>query len=283
MKDMAFGQYYPTNSVIHRIDPRAKLVFVLLFIIFIFFIVSYTSYLAVFIFLTATIIIARIPFRSILKSIRGVLFLVIFTAVLNLFLSSGETVYASWWIFTVSLEGINFAVKMALRLIFLVIATAILTLTTTPMELTDGLESLLKPLKYIKVPVHDIALIMSTALRFIPNLMEETDKIMMAQKARCAAIDTGKTTERIKAMVPILIPLFVSAFRRADELADALDSRCYKASPKRTKYKQLKFAWRDLIALLVIAALITLIMLDKYLWGNLDTVIYNFFSGLVNS
>lgn len=283
MKDMAFGQYYPTGSVIHRIDPRAKLVFVLLFIIFIFFIVSYTSYLAVFLFLTATIIIARIPFRSILKSIRGVLFLVLFTAVLNLFLSSGETVYASWWIFTISLEGINFAVKMALRLIFLVIATAILTLTTTPMELTDGLESLLKPLKYIKVPVHDIALIMSTALRFIPNLMEETDKIMMAQKARCAAIDTGKTTERIKAMVPILIPLFVSAFRRADELADALDSRCYKASPNRTKYKQLKFAWRDLIALILIAALITLIMLDKYYWGNLDTIIYDFFSNLVNA
>lgn len=283
MKDMAFGQYYPTGSVIHRIDPRAKLVFVLLFIIFIFFIVSYTSYLAVFLFLTATIIIARIPFRSILKSIRGVLFLVLFTAVLNLFLSSGETVYASWWIFTISLEGINFAVKMALRLIFLVIATAILTLTTTPMELTDGLESLLKPLKYIKVPVHDIALIMSTALRFIPNLMEETDKIMMAQKARCAAIDTGKTTERIKAMVPILIPLFVSAFRRADELADALDSRCYKASPNRTKYKQLKFAWRDLIALVIIAALITLIMLDKYYWGNLDTIIYDFFSNLVNA
>lgn len=283
MKDMAFGQYYPTGSVIHRIDPRAKLVFVLLFIIFIFFIVSYTSYLAVFLFLTATIIIARIPFRSILKSIRGVLFLVLFTAVLNLFLSSGETVYASWWIFTISLEGINFAVKMALRLIFLVIATAILTLTTTPMELTDGLESLLKPLKYIKVPVHDIALIMSTALRFIPNLMEETDKIMMAQKARCAAIDTGKTTERIKAMVPILIPLFVSAFRRADELADALDSRCYKASPNRTKYKQLKFAWRDLIALVIIAALITLIMLDKYYWGNLDTIIYDFFSNLVKA
>lgn len=283
MKDMAFGQYYPTGSVIHRIDPRAKLVFVLLFIIFIFFIVSYTSYLAVFLFLTATIIIARIPFRSILKSIRGVLFLVLFTAVLNLFLSSGETVYASWWIFTISLEGINFAVKMALRLIFLVIATAILTLTTTPMELTDGLESLLKPLKYIKVPVHDIALIMSTALRFIPNLMEETDKIMMAQKARCAAIDTGKTTERIKAMVPILIPLFVSAFRRADELADALDSRCYKASPNRTKYKQLKFAWRDLVALIIIAGLITLIMLDKYYWGNLDTIIYDYFSNLINA
>lgn len=283
MKDMAFGQYYPTGSVIHKIDPRAKLVFVLLFIIFIFFIVSYTSYLAVFLFLTATIIIARIPFRSILKSIRGVLFLVLFTAVLNLFLSSGETVYASWWIFTISLEGINFAVKMALRLIFLVIATAILTLTTTPMELTDGLESLLKPLKYIKVPVHDIALIMSTALRFIPNLMEETDKIMMAQKARCAAIDTGKTTERIKAMVPILIPLFVSAFRRADELADALDSRCYKASPNRTKYKQLKFAWRDLVALIIITGLITLIMFDKYYWGNLDTIIYDYFSNLINA
>lgn len=280
MKDISFGQYYPTNSPIHRLDPRAKLLFVLMFIIFIFFVVSYTAYLAVFVFLLATILIAKIPFGSILKSIKGVLFLVIFTAILNLFLYNGETVLASWWIFKISTEGINFAIKMALRLVFLVMSTAVLTLTTTPMELTDGLESLLKPLKYIKVPVHDIALIMSTALRFIPNLMEETDKIMMAQKARGAAIDSGKFHERVKALTPILIPLFVSAFRRADELADALDSRCYKACPKRTKYKILKASWRDLLAFLIIAALITFIMLDKYLWGNVDMIIFEFFKSI---
>lgn len=281
MKDVAFGQYYPTESCIHRLDPRAKLVFSLLFIIFIFFVVSYTMYAAVLLFLLTVTLLARIPIRSVLKSVKAVIFLVIFTAILNLFLYSGETVLAEWWVFSITIEGIHFAIKMALRLTFLVTGTAILTLTTTPMELTDGIESLLKPLKYIKVPVHDIAIIMSTALRFIPTLASETDKIMMAQKARGASIDTGKLHERVKALISILIPLFVSAFRRADELADALDSRCYKASPKRTKYKVLKFSWKDLVALLVIVALIVLIMLDKYLWGNIDNIIYGFFAGLV--
>lgn len=280
MKDVAFGQYYPTESCVHRLDPRAKLIFSLLFIIFIFFVVSYTMYAVVLLFLLSVTLLARIPIRSVLKSVKAVLFLVIFTAILNLFLYSGETVLAEWWVFSITVEGIHFAIKMALRLTFLVTGTSILTLTTTPMELTDGIESLLKPLKYIKVPVHDIAIIMSTALRFIPTLAGETDKIMMAQKARGASIDTGKLHERVKALISILIPLFVSAFRRADELADALDSRCYKASPKRTKYKVLKFSWKDLIAFLVIAALIVLIMLDKYLWGNIDNIIYGFFAGL---
>lgn len=258
------------------------MIFSLLFMIFIFFVKSYIVYLAVLIFLIATSLIAKIPLRSVFKSIKGVLFLVLFTVIINLFAYSKGTPIFHWWIFRMTWEGIDFACKMALRLIFLVMGTAILTLTTTPMELTDGIESLLKPLKYIKVPVHDIALIMSIALRFIPGIMDETDKIMMAQKARGAALDTGKFYEKTKAMLPVLIPLFVSAFRRADELADALDSRCYNATAKRTKMKKLKFSYRDIVALVVVASLITLICLDKYYFNiSLDATLWQIFKGWI--
>lgn len=279
MRDIAFGQYYPTGSVIHRLDPRAKMIFSLLFMVFIFFVQSYLVYAAIFMFIMGISLIARIPIRSVFKSIKGILFLVVFTALINLFVYKTGKVLAHWWIFTITDQGIHFALKMAFRLIFLVMGTAILTLTTTPMELTDAIESLLKPLKYIKVPVHDIAIIMSIALRFIPGLMDETDKIMMAQKARGAKLDHGKFYERIKALLPVLIPLFVSAFRRADELADALDSRCYNATPKRTKMKKLKYNWRDLIGLLIIAALITIILLDKYYFRTLDSLIWGLITG----
>lgn len=265
MRDMAFGQYYPTGSPIHRLDPRAKLIFSILFMVFIFFVKSYTAFLYVIIFLSIVTIISKIPPKIVLKSIKLVLFLLIFTGLINLFLYSEGNVLAKWWIFTITDKGIDFTIKLALRLSLLIIGTSMLSLTTTPMELTDAIESLLKPLKYIKVPVHDIAITMSIALRFIPTLMEETDKIMAAQKARGARLDNGKLHERVKSMVPILIPLFVSSFRRADELADALDARCYNATKNRTKMKKLSFSYRDLIAFLVLCVLIVLIMLDCYL------------------
>lgn len=288
MNDIGFGQYYPTNSPIHRLDPRAKLIFALLFMIFIFFVHSYTSMFAVFVFLLATTLIARIPIRAVLKCIKVVLFLLIFTGLLNLFLTKTGNVLASWWIFTITDEGISLAIMLTLRLTFLIIGTSLLTFTTTPMELTDGIESLLSPLKLIKVPVHDIALVMNIALRFIPTLSNETHKIMNAQKARGANIDTGKVHERIKSLVPILIPLFITAFRISDELTDALDARCYNATKHRTRLKKLTFTYRDLVAFIILTALICFIMVDKYYIGTFDSLlsgfdylIYNFFKGLI--
>ncbi|MGN0789409.1 MAG: energy-coupling factor transporter transmembrane component T family protein [Christensenellales bacterium] len=287
MKDVTFGQYYPAESVVHRLDARAKIIFSLLYMIGIFFVASYTMYLAVFIFLVSVVALAKIPLKLLFKSVKAILFILLFTAIINVLFYKPGNVLVEWWIIRITDEGINFAIKMMLRLSLLVMGTSLLTFTTTPTALTDAIESLLKPLTYIKVPVHDLAIIMSIALRFIPGLIEETDKIMMAQKARGANLDTGNFVQKIKAMLPVLIPLFVSAFRRADELADALDSRCYNASPNRTKMKVLKYEWRDLVALLIVVALFVAIMLDKYLVGGegifvgIDRLIAQLISGMV--
>lgn len=287
MKDVTFGQYYPAESVIHRLDARAKIIFSLLYMIGIFFVVSYTMYLAVFIFLVSVVALAKIPLKLLFKSVKAILFILFFTAIINVLFYKQGNVLVEWWKIRITDEGINFAVKMVLRLSLLVMGTSLLTFTTTPTALTDAIESLLKPLTYIKVPVHDLAIIMSIALRFIPGLIEETDKIMMAQKARGANLDTGNFVQKIKAMLPVLIPLFVSAFRRADELADALDSRCYNASPNRTKMKVLKYEWRDLVGLLIVVALFVAILLDKYLVGGegifvgIDRLIAQWLRGLV--
>ncbi len=287
MKDVTFGQYYPAESVIHRLDARAKIIFSLLYMIGIFFVVSYTMYLAVFIFLVSVVALAKIPLKLLFKSVKAILFILFFTAIINVLFYKQGNVLVEWWKIRITDEGINFAVKMVLRLSLLVMGTSLLTFTTTPTALTDAIESLLKPLTYIKVPVHDLAIIMSIALRFIPGLIEETDKIMMAQKARGANLDTGNFVQKIKAMLPVLIPLFVSAFRRADELADALDSRCYNASPNRTKMKVLKYEWRDLVGLLIVVALFVAILLDKYLVGGegifvgIDRLIAQWIRGLV--
>ena len=287
MKDVTFGQYYPAESVIHRLDARAKIIFSLLYMIGIFFVVSYTMYLAVFIFLVSVVALAKIPLKLMFKSVKAILFILFFTAIINVLFYKQGNVLVEWWKIRITDEGINFAIKMVLRLSLLVMGTSLLTFTTTPTALTDAIESLLKPLTYIKVPVHDLAIIMSIALRFIPGLIEETDKIMMAQKARGANLDTGNFVQKIKAMLPVLIPLFVSAFRRADELADALDSRCYNASPNRTKMKVLKYEWRDLAGLLIVVALFVAILLDKYLVGGegifvgIDRLIAQWIRGLV--
>ena len=264
LNDVTFGQYYPTRSFVHNMDPRAKLILVIAYIVAIFLADNFFGLAAVILFLLVTVAFARVPLGRVLRSVKMILFLVIFTAVLNLLFYGGESAYeplVQWWIITITYESIVNMLFLALRLTLLILGTSVLTLTTTPVALTDGLESLLKPLKYIKFPVHELALIMSIALRFIPTLMDETNRIVAAQKARGADFDTGGIVKRAKAMVPVLIPLLVSAFRRAEELGDAMDARCYSGAKGRTKYKKLRFTWRDLIGVLAVAALITGVVL----------------------
>ncbi|MDD4839684.1 MAG: energy-coupling factor transporter transmembrane component T [Clostridia bacterium] len=278
-RDLSFGQYYPTNSIVHRLDPRAKLLFTMLFIVSIFFVQTYFSYLIIAVFLFSVIMFGKLPLMSILKSVRTILFIVVFTAVLNLFfVKEGRILVqvqiAPWWLLRITETGVHSSIKLALRLVLLITGASLLSLTTTPMALTDALESLLKPLKVVRFPVHDVAIIMSIALRFIPTLLEETTKIMNAQKARGASFDTGGLFARAKAMLPILIPLFVSSFRRADELAFALDARCYNATDKRTKMKVQRFGWNDLFAALFELAFVVIIFLDRYYFFGLDKIIF---------
>ena len=228
-KDIAFGQFYPTKSFVHNLDARVKLLLTLLYVVGIFFIESYFGFMITIAFLLLTIICSRVPIMSVLKSIKGIFFLILITAILNLFLIKEGEVLVHWEIFTITKTGVHTTIKLTLRLVLLITGASILSLTTTPVAIADGLESLMKPLKYIKIPVHDMAIIMSIALRFIPTLFEETNKIIAAQKARGASFDTGGLFARAKAMLPVLIPLFVNAFRRADELSFAMDARCYNA------------------------------------------------------
>ena len=266
MNNVVFGQYYPTDSVIHRLDARIKLLAVILYIVTVFFIVDYVMYAALFLFVILVSIVAKIPLKVLLRTVRTIVFLVLITAVINLFFTKGEVLWAHWKFIKIYKEGVEHAVKLALRLILLMLFPSLLTLTTTPMDLTDALESLMSPLKLIKVPVHAIALIMSIALRMIPILMEETNKIMLAQKARGADFDTGGAFKKAKAMIPVLVPLFVGAFRRADELALAMDARCYSSVANRTKYKVMKLTLKDLVASFVCLAVFSLVFLNKYLF-----------------
>lgn len=269
MKDLTFGQYYPSDSVVHRMDARVKILLMIMYIVTIFFITSYFGYAVTLVVILAFSLVSKVPITKILKSVRRITMILVITALLNLFFVKEGQIIASWWIFKITDYGLNYAIMMALRLTFLVVGTTFLTLTTTPTELTDGLESLMSPLKYIKVPVHDIAVIMSIALRFIPTLMEETQKIMNAQKARGATFDTGHLHQRAKALLPVLIPLFVNAFRRADELAFALDARCYNATENRTKYKVQKIKLSDIVGIIVVGGYLALIIVDKYVFGGL--------------
>lgn len=265
LNDVTFGQYYPTQSFVHKMDPRMKLLALIAFIVVLFVADNFYALGACLIVLIAALAASRVPLGRVLRSVKGILFILVFTAVLNIFFHSGETIYWQWGILKVTLEGIIFSIFLVFRLFFLVMASSVLTLTTTPVALTDGIESLLKPLKYIKFPVHELALIMSIALRFIPTLIDETNRIISAQKARGADFESGNIFKRIKAIIPILIPLLISAFRRAEELGDAMDARCYSGSKNRTKYKKLRFGWRDLIAVFIFAALIAgVILLNIY-------------------
>ena len=281
-KDVAFGQYYPADSIIHRLDARVKMLITLLFVIAIFFIKSYFGFMLTAVILIGIVLLAKLPMISVLKSIKGVMFIILFTAILNLFLIKKGEVLWSWKIFTITKDGVHTTIKMVLRLVLLISGASLLSLTTTPVALADGVESLMSPLKLIKVPVRDIAMIMSIALRFIPTLFEETNKIISAQKARGASFDTGGIFARAKAMLPVLIPLFVNSFRRADELAFAMDARCYNATDNRTKMKKAKFGVGDAFALLFIISYFVLILLERYYFPtvgiNIDQMI---FGGLV--
>ena len=252
-KGMTIGQYYQTDSVLHRLDPRVKLVATLAYIVSLFVVDSFVGYLFAGVFLFAMIRLSRVPFKYMVRGLRGILFLLLITMVFNLFLTPGEAI-VRFGIFTITKEGLLFAIKMAIRLTFLIMGSSIMTLTTTPNHLTDALESLLTPLKKLHVPVHEISMMMSIALRFIPILMEETEKIEKAQLARCADFDSKNLVKKIKSLVPLLVPLFIGAFRRANDLAMAMEARCYRGGEGRTKMKPLAYQARDRRAYAVLAA-----------------------------
>ena len=265
LKDITLGQYFPGDTVIHKLDPRTKLILVIVFIVALFLAVDWISYAFMFLVTAACIKVSTIRLKSILKGLKPLIFIICFTGILNLFYTKGGTVLLDWWIFTITTEGIKRAFLMVVRIMLLITGTFLLTYTTSPIALTDGLEILLNPLKKIKVPVHEMSMIMSMALRFIPTLIEETDKIMSAQKARGADFSTGKITDRAKALLPLLVPLFVSSFRRADELAVAMESRCYHGGEGRTRMNSLRMARRDVFAFLAGAVVLgTMIAMNVY-------------------
>ena len=268
MSDVSFGQYYPANSFAHKLDSRFKLIFLIVYIVCIFLCKTFAGLGICAAALLVCVLSSRVPFGKIIKSMKAIVFLLLFTAILNVFFytpKAGETPLWSWQFIEIYAGGLRAAAFLIVRLFLLVMGSSLLTLTTTPVSLTDGIESLLSPLKLLKVPVHDIALIMSIALRFIPILTDETARIMNAQKARGADFETGGLGKRVKAIVPILIPLLISAFRRADELGDAMDARCYAGSKTRTKYKKLRFTWRDLLGAVFMLALLAGVILLKIL------------------
>ncbi len=255
IKDITIGQFFPGNSVIHRMDPRAKLLLDILFLVILFTTQKFTGILVGLLFIIICYAIAQIKVVMIFRSIKPILPLIIFTAILNMLFIKGEEPLFSWWIISIYPEGIRTAAFMLLRILTLIIGMSLLTYTTSPIMLTDAIERLLSPLKKIRFPVHELSMMMTIALRFIPTLVEETDKIMSAQKARGADMDSGNILKRAKALVPVLIPLFVSAFKRANELATAMECRCYHGGEGRTRLKQLKTAPRDYIAALIMLAL----------------------------
>jgi len=262
LKDITLGQYFPGNSPVHRLDPRTKLVILVVYIVALFLAVSWISYGTMFLFLAICVAISRIPLKALVHGMKPLVFILVFTGILNVFFTPGQTVLVSFWGISITSEGIIRAVLMMLRILMLITGTFLLTYTTSPIALTDGLESLLSPLKAIKVPVHELSMMMCIALRFIPTLIEETDKIMCAQKARGADFESGSLINRVKALVPILVPLFISAFRRADELATAMECRCYHGGDGRTKMKLLRYRMLDFesycLAAVVLAAVIVL-------------------------
>lgn len=255
LRDITLGQYFPGHTVIHRLDPRTKILLVLVYIVALFIAKSIASYGVCLLALILFVSLAKIRLSALLKGLKPLLFVIILTAVLNIFYTPG-TVLVKWWIFRITKEGLIKAGFMALRIVLLVMGTFMLTYTTSPIMLTYGLEQLLGPLKKLHVPVHELAMMMSMALRLIPTLIEETDKIMSAQKARGAEFDTGNLIQKAKALLPILIPLFVSSFRRADELAVAMESRCYHGGEGRTRLRNLKLEARDAGAFLLTALML---------------------------
>lgn len=251
IRDITIGQYYPTDSILHRLDPRVKLIGTFAFIVSLFVFNTFYGYIAVGLFLITMILLSRVPFLYIMKGLKAIIVLLIFTSFFNLFFSDGNEIFRLGFV-KITDEGLYDAIFFSIRLTLLILGSSLMTFTTTPNQLTDGLEKVMRPLNHIKVPVHEIAMMMSIALRFIPILLEETDKIMKAQMARGADFETGGIFKRAKSLIPLLVPLFVSAFRRANDLAMAMEARCYRGGNGRTKMKPLRYKGRDYIAYLIL-------------------------------
>ena len=264
IRDITLGQYYPEQSVIHRLDARTKILGTLLYIIELFLVNSFAGFGLVILALGVLIGISKVPVRFIFRGLKAVVFIILLTFVLNLFMFDG-TVLWHWKFLTITYEGLYRSCFMALRLILLIIGTSMLTLTTKPMELTDGLEKLLKPFNRFGLPSHEIALMMSIALRFIPTLLEETDKIMKAQQARGADFESGNLIQRVKNMIPILIPLFVGSFRIAQDLALAMEARCYHGGVGRTRMKEIVFSRRDGVAGVLLAVFLGIVIVSRWM------------------
>ena len=263
LKDITLGQYFPGQSVIHRLDPRTKLTMLVVYIVALFLAEGWVSYGLVFLFLAVVIRLSTIPLKSILRGMKPLVMILIFTGVLNLFFTQDGEVLVKFWVLTVTSGGLSRALMMMARILMLISGTFLLTYTTSPIALTDGLEALMNPLKKVGVPVHELSMMMCIALRFIPTLIEETDKIMNAQKARGADFESGSLTDRAKALIPILVPLFISAFRRADELATAMECRCYQGGEGRTKMKQLHYHREDFLSYCAGAVLLAAVIVLK--------------------
>ena len=260
IRDITLGQYYPADSVLHKLDPRTKLIGTVAFIVSLFLFKNWPGYAAATAFLAAVIVLSRVPFRYMIKGLKAIIILLLITVIFNMFIVPGEVLW-DFGLVKVTREGLSQAGFMAVRLIYLIIGSSIMTLTTTPNDLTDGLERVLGPLKLLRVPVHEIAMMMSIALRFIPILLEETDKIMKAQMARGADFENGNLIQRARTMVPLLVPLFISAFRRASDLAMAMEARCYRGGEGRTKMKPLLYEKRDYLAYALLIGYLVLVWL----------------------
>ena len=264
LKDITIGQYFPGDTFIHKLDPRIKILIIGLFITSLFFINSFFPYIFIFGFIISVITISKVPFKFILKGLKPLLFIILITFSINVFMTKGEILYTIGPL-TITKEGLRQAVFMALRLILLITGTSLLTLTTSPIALTDAIEKLLSPFKKIGLPAHELAMMMTIALRFIPTLLEETDKIMKAQMARGADFESGNILRRAKNLVPLLVPLFINAFRRADELATAMEARCYRGGDHRTRLNELKLRGADILTLIVMIGFFGLIISTRYI------------------
>ena len=259
LKDITLGQFFPGDTFIHRLDPRTKLIAVILYIVALFNAKGVVTYAMVMAVLVLCILVSRVPFRSLTRGLKPIYIIVAFTAIMNLFFTSGTPLGTGWLLSHITQEGLRSAIYMILRIVMLIMGTFLLTYTTSPISLTDGLESLLSPLKKLRLPIHELAMMMSIALRFIPTLIEETDKIMSAQRARGADFESGNLIQRAKALIPLLVPLFISAFRRADELAVAMECRCYHGGEGRTRLRQLHYVGRDYFVLALFVVLTVLV------------------------
>jgi energy-coupling factor transport system permease protein len=264
IRDITIGQYYPSDSILHKLDPRVKIIGTFVFICSLFTFSHFIPYIAVILFLGLTIKISKVPFKHIVKGLKSVVFLMLFAVIFNIFLTPGKVLWHLGFL-RITQEGLELAGFMAVRLILLIMGSSIMTFTTTPNHLTDGLEKIMNPLKKIRIPVHEIAMMMSIALRFIPILLEETDKIMKAQMARGADFESGGLIKRAKSLIPLLVPLFVSAFRRANDLAMAMEARCYNGGEGRTKMKPLIYSKRDMFAYLVVISYLGILIGFNYL------------------